>query len=151
MANSDLLLELLVKTKTEWGTRIYADGRVTEYSDRAVSFDGTDFVTERVPLQWRPLTHLSKDELDRLRAAIHDAHFFTLPARVEPDPRLRDGTHSTWTVTLDGKQHRVAAHEAGPTQNAALQALSKTVQELTAAALQRATDSPAVTSSSETH
>lgn len=143
MTNSDLLLELLVTTRTEWGTRIYGDGRVTEYSDREMSFDGQDFVTKQVPLQWRPLTHLSEAELGKLRTAIQAAHFFSLPTHIEPTPHLKDGTTSTWAITLNGKQHRVVAHEAGSAQNAALQALSKTVQELTAAALQRAGDSTA--------
>jgi|GEM_PF-1574931 len=146
MANADLLLEYLVDTRTHWGTRVYSDGRVDEYSDRDMTFDGSDFVTRTVPLQWRPLTHLSPTELGRLKTAIQTAHFFALPAHIEPTPRLKDGTISAWTVKLDGQQHRVTAHEAGSAQNAALQQLSKVVQELTAAALQRSGDSAAATS-----
>ncbi len=137
MAHADLLLEWLVTTRTQWGTRISAAGQVEEYSDRTVSFDGRDFVTQSVPLQWRPLTHLSGAELDRLKAAIQTAHFFSLPARIEPDSRLKDGTTSTWTVTLDGQQHQVTTHESSAEQNAALQDLGKVVQAVTATALNR--------------
>jgi hypothetical protein len=137
MANADLLLEYLVETRTHWGTRIYGDGRVDEYTDREMTFDGSDFVTRTVPLQWRPLTKLSSDELAQLRHAIQAAHFFTLPAHLEPSPGLKDGTTSAWTITLGGRQHHVTAHEAGADHNAALHRLSQVVQELTAAALQR--------------
>ncbi len=145
MANTDLLLEWLVDSGTQWGTRIYSDGRVEEYSDKDMTFDGKDFITRRVPLQWRPLTHLAAAEQHRLTSAIAAAGFFALPAQVAPAPRLEDGTTSTWTVARDGKQHRVTAHEAGAAQNAALQQLGKVVQEVTAAALQRAGDSAAET------
>jgi hypothetical protein len=138
MAHADLLLEYLVKAGTDWGTRVYSDGRVDEYSDKEMEFDGSKIVTHQVPLKWRHLAHLSADELARLQKAIQDAHFFTLPAHIEPKGGVKDGTINTWTVVRDGKKHTVTSRGTENGGSAALHGLSGLLQELTADALDRA-------------
>lgn len=134
MTEAELMVELMVYTKRTWGTRVFVDGRVDEYTDEEVRFEDGQFKTRPVPLEWRPLAHLTAEELAALKQQIRDGGYFDLPEEVKPDRPIMDGTTTTWKVVVDGTRHEVTTKGMEPP---VLASLRTTLQKLTAEALRR--------------
>jgi len=142
MSESNLVLQYVMYGKHTWGTRVFANGHVDEYSDQIVDFteDG-DFKTRSVPLEWRSRTQLSADEMRRLNEAIRRSDILTLPTRLEPAGTVRDGSTTVWTIELDGKRHEITARGTEQARHPTLEALRSEFEEIVADALNR--DEPA--------
>lgn len=138
MAKSEPILQQIVLTRSAWGARVFADGRVDEYSDEETA-PGDDFSqTLDVAPEWRSLTKLPQEEVERLRSEIRDSGFFNLPSRIEPSRHVYDGVTTSWRADLDGVRHEVTAR--GSEGQRALQKLNDLLQELIGEALNREAD-----------
>jgi hypothetical protein len=126
------LIEYRLEARQVYGQRVFPDGRVEEWDVPADDEDGDP--------AWRPLTHLSADELARLEAGLHASDFFDLPARLDPPSPVRDGMSTTWQASRDGHTHTVHAHGAWLDTFPTLQRLNDLLQLLVGQALNRAAD-----------
>lgn len=138
---TDLLLEHTLKKRSPWAIRFYADGRVEEYSDQEMVFENNEIITRSLPLEWRPLTLLSAEELEALKDAIRQSGILELPEKVGDAQRVRDGAVSEWYARLGGKEIRLTAWEPDASQHPGLKELSVAIQTITAAAFNRESDS----------
>lgn len=137
MADSDLILEHTLHHRTPWAIRFYADGRVEEYSDQVMRFENDQIVTHQQPLEWRPLTKLSDEELDSLKDAVRQSGILSLPAQVGNPNQVQDGAVAEWYARLGERENRVAAWEPEASENPGLKELSVAIQTITAAAFNR--------------
>lgn len=138
MRGSNLLLELRIQTQRVWGTRLYTDGRVDEYSDQRITFVDGQFHYRDQPPEWRALTRYSPEEVARLEDLIRSTGALDLPARLEPAQPVLDGTIMIWDFWLDGRHHRVETHGTEANRHPALETLRRALERTTAEALRRA-------------
>ena len=132
-----LLLEHTLRKRSPWAIRFYADGHVEEYSDQEMVFENNEIVTHSLPLEWRPLTRLSKEELDALKDAIRQSGILELPEKVGDSQRVMDGAVSEWYAHLDDHENRLTAWEPQASKHPGLKELSVAIQTITAAAFNR--------------
>ncbi len=141
-------LEYHVTAQRDWALRVYADGRVDEYSDERLEFVDGDFRPVALPLEWRRLTRLTAPELGQLRDMVRQLDFFELPERLDAATDVLDGAAIAWTIELDGRRHRVSGRGPEAGRHPELEALRVTLERMTAEALQRdaagSTDAAAV-------
>jgi len=138
MSESSPILQYVMYGQHTWGTRVFADGRVDEYSDQEVDLteDG-DLKTRPVPLEWRSRTQLSAAEVQRLTDAVHRSQILDLPARLEPSGTVHDGSTTVWTINLDCKHHEVTARGSQQAKHPNLETLRTTFEDIVADALNR--------------
>lgn len=137
MPQSVLLLEHTLHHRSPWAIRFYQDGHVEEYSDQTMSFENDQIVTREQPLEWRPLTRLSTEELDSLKDAIRQSGILTLPSQVGSPQQVLDGAVSEWYARLGDRENRLSAWEPQASQHPGLKELSVAIQTITAAAFNR--------------
>lgn len=131
------MIELMVRTSRVWGTRVFADGRIHEYTDREVRFVDGQFQEKTIPLTWRPLTQLTAEERQQLAQIIDEIGFFGFPAQVAQPNRQLDGATVVWQVRLHGKVHQVKRQGTSASMEPGLEQLRKLIEQLTAVALRR--------------
>jgi hypothetical protein len=137
MPQSDLLLEHILHHRSPWAIRFYQDGRVDEYSDQTVRFENDQIVTHEQPPEWRPLTHLSVDELDALKDAIRQSGILALPKQVGNPEQVMDGAVAEWYARLGERENRLSAWEPQASEHPGLKELSVAIQTITASAFNR--------------
>lgn len=140
MPESDLLLEHTLHHRTPWAIRFFADGRVEEYSDQVMVFENDQIVTRQQPLEWRPLTQLSPEELDSLKDAIRHSGILTLPKQVGNPKQVQDGAVAEWYARLGERENRISAWEPEASEDPGLKELGVAIQTITAAAFNREED-----------
>jgi hypothetical protein len=137
MSHSDLMLEHTLHKASPWAIRFYQDGRVEEYSDQFMAFENNQIVTHTQPPEWRPLTVLSKDELEALKDAIRDSGILSLPEKVGDPQLVMDGAVAEWYARLGDKENRLSAWEPQASNHPGLKELSVAIQTITASAFNR--------------
>lgn len=137
MPQTDLLLEHVMHHGSPWAIRFYQDGRVEEYSDQTLDFENDQIVTNTQPLEWRPLTKLSVEELESLKDAIRQSGILALPNQVGSPEQVMDGAISEWYAHLGERENRLSAWEPQASQHPGLKELSVAIQTITAAAFNR--------------
>lgn len=137
MPDSELLLEHSLLKRSPWAIRFYQDGRVEEYSDQVMVFENNQVVTHQQPLEWRPLTILSDDELEALKDAIRQSDILNLPERVGQPVDVADGAVAEWYARLGDRENRLTAWEPQASNHPGLIELSVAIQTITAAAFNR--------------
>ena len=134
---STLLLEHTLHKNSPWAIRFYQDGRVQEYSDQTMSFENNQIVTHWQPLEWRPLTVLSAEELAALEDAIRQSDLLNLPEQVGSPAQVMDGAVAEWYARLGDQEKRLTAWEPQASKHPGLGELSVAIQTITASALKR--------------
>lgn len=130
-------LEYRVTARRPWALRVYADGRVEEYSDERLEFIDGDFKPMAMPLEWRATTRLTSSETERLQNLVREVGFFQLPERAASDDRVSDGAVIEWLVELDGRRHQVRARGPEAGRLSELETLRLALEQMTAEAYQR--------------
>lgn len=137
MIQAELLLEHSLEGHEDWRVRVYRDGRVEEFSDRYMTYDGGEFITHQQRPKWRPLTTLSSEEMEKLISALRSSDFFEMPDTLGDRARISDGTLVTWSGYLDGKKKTVIAMSSQATHHPALKLLGETLDQINASAFRR--------------
>jgi hypothetical protein len=128
------IFQYMLQGQQSWGTRLFADGQVEEYSNTHVEFDEEKgFVQSRVPYAWRLRAQLKPSEVAQVLEAIEAAGFFDLPTTLSPEGEIDDGRQMVWAVTLDDRSHTVTDH----TRHPALEQLRQVFEGLVGQALSR--------------
>ena len=136
MQPSAPILQYIVYGKRTWGTRVFTNGQVDEYSDQAVEVtpDG-DFKTHLVPLDWRSRAHLTPPQVEHLKTAIANSDFFDLPTSQPLRGRVRDGATTVWTIHFNQVCHEVNVQGTEQANQATLVLLQNTLEDLVADSL----------------
>ncbi len=121
----DVFVEYLVRTRTTWGTRLHADGRVEEWTDAT---------------GWQPLVSVPSADVEAFADLVRRTGFFELPAAIGADGLVADATHLSWAIVLDDRRHQVSAQEASSSRNPVLRELDAELQRIVGEALNRQAD-----------
>jgi hypothetical protein len=125
LETDDLFVEYLVRTRTTWGTRLHAEGRVEEWTDAS---------------GWQQLVSVPPADVEAFASLVRRTGFFELPATIPADALVADGTLLSWAITLDGRRHEVTAREASSSRNPVLRELDAELQRIVGEALNRQAD-----------
>src|SRR5579859_1608191 len=133
-----LLQYVLTTGQRTWGTRLFADGRVEEYSNVGVVVrDDGNFAAHGQPLKWRRRAQLTPAEVQQLTQVIAGSDFFDLPAQLGAPGQVRDGSTIVWTLSAGGKQHEVTAYGPDQQSQPTLEKLRTTFEAMVTEALNR--------------
>ncbi len=122
-----LEIEYFIRTRKVLGTRIHSNGKTEETHDGHT---------------WEPLVALSGEAMDDLRTTVAESGFFDLPARIESEQDVRDGTTLTWSIQLGSRKHTVNARKGADEANPVLARMAEAVERLVGEALNRIADAP---------
>ena len=138
MSESLPIFQYVRRAQGVWGTRVFADGLVEEYSDEEIDFsEAGQLIARAVPLAWRFRAQLTPAETQRLVNAIRQSLFFTLPVQFTTPPPALDGATVVWSAALDGEQHEVTTRGHAQERHPTLEGLRVLFEELVADALNR--------------
>lgn len=120
-----LEIQFIVRTRQIAGTRIHANGETEESSDGST---------------WESLVRLAPSAMSELRKLVSSGEFFDLPAQIEPETPVRDGTSVTWQIKLGDRTHRVVERRGTGANNGTLAAIEEAIERLIGEELNRKAD-----------